>query len=157
MKVVEELEEVGYVLDVQDGEIVCQYQSSGNPDPATVRPLLDELQEKKGRAIRYLNRANGEGSGDWVSPSAFVQQATNHLEQQGAFVGHSSRYGDVLIVRDEDVTCPDHYSDLPRWTLQEVRRLIEDDPPPDHIRQLMEAKRSLGGMTYEGKETLSDV
>lgn len=83
---------------------------------------------------------------------SFVPQARQALEATGAFVAHSRVYGDLLILRDDEVPIHSKYESLPRWTLEEIERLLEDDPPPDVISHFMELKRTLPEATYHGQE-----
>ena len=54
MKVLLELERIGYRVHMQEDRIRLSYMHPGGPDHKAVRPLLEEVREKKSEAIRYL-------------------------------------------------------------------------------------------------------
>jgi len=54
MLAIQELEKHGYRFEVLDNSIKFKYSRNDDPDPAIVRPLLEELKTRKEEAIYYL-------------------------------------------------------------------------------------------------------
>jgi len=54
MLAIQELEKCGYCFEVSGSSIKFKYSGSGSPDPAIVKPLLEELKARKEEAIYYL-------------------------------------------------------------------------------------------------------
>ena len=53
------LRAMGYEVQLEDKEVVCRWKGTGRPDPATVRPLMNELKERKAEILDVL-RAEAE-------------------------------------------------------------------------------------------------
>lgn len=52
---IQRLTDVGYTVSLYAGDHVqCKWTGQGQPDPAIVKPLLDELKANKTQAIEYL-------------------------------------------------------------------------------------------------------
>ena len=59
MKLIADLEALGYVFELQDGQV--HYTHAGRaPDPAAVRPLLEELRQRKAEALEYLRQPRAD-------------------------------------------------------------------------------------------------
>jgi hypothetical protein len=56
MRAIDELQKLGYTLTIDRNEIVVKHIGQGHPDPATVKPLLDDLRAHKQEAIAYLRQ-----------------------------------------------------------------------------------------------------
>lgn len=54
MQAIDELQKLGYTLTIDRDEIVVKHTGQGHPDPGTVKPLLDELRQRKREALVYL-------------------------------------------------------------------------------------------------------
>jgi len=58
MQAVRELERLGFRFTIAGEKLRYQYAGEGQPDPAKVRPLLEELKANKQEAIAYLWQRN---------------------------------------------------------------------------------------------------
>jgi hypothetical protein len=56
MQIIDSLTNQGYAFSVDHGDLVIKYTGQGQPDPATVKPLLEQLKANKREAIAYLQR-----------------------------------------------------------------------------------------------------
>ncbi len=58
MQVVKELRRLGYQLDIKGAgaaaKISCKFTGNQPPDPAIIKPLLDELRARKTEAVDFL-------------------------------------------------------------------------------------------------------
>jgi hypothetical protein len=54
METVERLRELGYLLTVDGDKLSATYTGEGQPNPITVKLLLEELKEHKQEALDYL-------------------------------------------------------------------------------------------------------
>ena len=61
MKVLRKLEKLGYRFQLEGGEqIKFKYEGKERPDPAVVKPLLEELKARKSEAFKYLQAREEE-------------------------------------------------------------------------------------------------
>ena len=56
MQAIRELEASGYEVSVDGDEIVCRKRLGATPDPFKVRPLFQELKNRKPEALSYLKK-----------------------------------------------------------------------------------------------------
>jgi len=54
MLVLQQLEGMGYKITLEGTNLRLTWHGEGNPDPATVRPLLEELKRRKEEAVRWM-------------------------------------------------------------------------------------------------------
>jgi hypothetical protein len=54
MQILRELEAMGYDITLDGNNVRLTWRGQGKPDPATVKPLLEELKRRKEEAIRWL-------------------------------------------------------------------------------------------------------
>jgi hypothetical protein len=78
MRLIDDLTDAGYVLLLEHEEIVARYTGPGQPDPATVRPLLEELRRRKAEAVAYLRQhpltAPGQHQGTGSSTDTLTRE-----------------------------------------------------------------------------------
>ncbi len=56
MQAISGLSRQGYTISVDQDDLVIRHTGQGHPDPATVRPLLEELRQHKQEALEYLQQ-----------------------------------------------------------------------------------------------------
>ena len=56
MQAIQQLRDLGYTITTNGDKINATYTGQGHPDPATVRPLLDELRAHKAEAVDFLRQ-----------------------------------------------------------------------------------------------------
>ena len=72
MDALTKLRDMGYLIRAEGDQIRCSWQGPGKPDPATVRPLLDELRERKAEALAILRgEASKPKPWTYASPDPF--------------------------------------------------------------------------------------
>jgi hypothetical protein len=78
MNVVKQLRLLGYRVTAKGADLALTYYGAGQPDPARVRPLLEELRQHKAEAITYLaseaavpisRRSEAEEAAWWAATS----------------------------------------------------------------------------------------
>ena len=52
--VLDRLRDIGYKVTASGDRLRCRWQGPGKPDPSVVRPLLDELRERKAEALASI-------------------------------------------------------------------------------------------------------
>lgn len=143
MQLLRQLEEIGYQATLDGDNVRLTWRGVGKPDPAIVRPLLEELKRRKEEAIRWLT---------------FRQQKPNYeleaalaarlLKKLGWCAVESRTLGGevVLWVKDAGVAVPAKWRNAIRYTLVELEALTRPPKPgPEDLRKLHEAKRLFDG------------
>lgn len=142
MQLLRELEELGYEVAFEGNNIRLTWRGQGKPDPATVKPLLDELKRRKEEAIRWL--APRQPEPDY---KAEAEKAQELLREQGWCVVWSRVLGEPVVwVRDGKVAIPERWKDAVKYHLRELEALTRPPKPgPEELRKLHQAKRLFGG------------
>ncbi|OGG46692.1 MAG: hypothetical protein A3F84_25155 [Candidatus Handelsmanbacteria bacterium RIFCSPLOWO2_12_FULL_64_10] len=78
MDALTKLRDMGYLVRAEGDQIRCSWQGSGKPDPSVVRPLLNQLRDRKAEALAELR-----GEASQPKPWTF---ATRDPDRPGWFV-----------------------------------------------------------------------
>jgi len=54
MELLQKLRKIGYQITLEGANLRLTWQGEGSPDPAMVRPLLEELKQRKEEAVRWI-------------------------------------------------------------------------------------------------------
>lgn len=148
MQLLRQLEEVGYQVALVGDNVRLTWRGVGKPDPAIVRPLLEELKRRKEEAIRWL--ASRQQQPDYEAEAAKAQRL---LEKRGWCLVWSRVLGEPVVwVRDAKVVIPTRWQNAVKYTLAEFEALTKPPlPGPEELRRLHEAKRRFGGEIGAGK------
>ena len=60
MKALRKLEKLGYRFQLEGEQIKFKHEGKERPDPAVVKPLLEELKARKSEAFKYLQAREAE-------------------------------------------------------------------------------------------------
>jgi len=151
MQAISELRNQGYTISLDHDDLVIKYTGAGHPDPATVKPLLEELRAHKAEALDYLRQRD-------VLPLTLagadpdeVAKAKEQLRRRGYFLMASQALGERIAVVEDDRYRPDTPQGVPVYALAEIR-LLQQGVEAGHIvsiadlRLLHTAKKKLGGV-----------
>lgn len=149
MHLLRQLEKIGYQATLDGDNVRLTWRGMGKPDPAIVRPLLEELKRRKEEAIRWLVSQQQEP--DYEAEAA---KAAKLLRELGwCAIECRTLGGEVVIwVRSEKVAIPARWRDAVRYTLAELEALRKPPKPsPEDLRKLHGAKRLFGGEIGAGE------
>jgi hypothetical protein len=150
MNIVSELEHAGYQFTIYGDQIRYALAPGREPDPATVRPLLQALKEHKAEAITFLRQRDGRSLAlDNADPEE-ISRARHQLRQRGYFVMHSRILGGQIAVAETEACRRRVPQGIPVYTLAEIRLLQQGIEAGTiwtvhDLKLLHEAKKRLGG------------
>jgi hypothetical protein len=132
MQAIDSLKNQGYNLSVDHDDLFIKYTGPGHPDPATVRPLLDDLRAHKQEAISFLRERDtllltlaGADPGE-------IAKAKEQLRRQGYFLMHSQALGKHIAVIEHDRCRQNVPPGTPTYTFHEIR-LLQQGVEAGHI------------------------
>jgi hypothetical protein len=123
MQAVSDLVVQGYTLSVNHDDLVIKYTGQGRPDPATVRPLLDELRTHKQDAINFLLQRDTLALTLAGANPDEVAKAREQLHRKGYFLMHSRALGERVAIVEHDHYRQHVHPGIPVYTLAEIRLL----------------------------------
>ena len=143
MKEIRELENFGYKVTLESSEILLKYLGDGEPDPVTVRPLLEKVKRRKDEAVNYLFYRD--------KPGESLKKEANVVEKsingRGIIKKESKVFGDIVFFAKDQQEAKKTPSGSTVYTLQELRCLLDMKDNPAGLRRIHEAKKTfLGSM-----------
>ncbi len=148
MKVVRELEKLGFSLWLDGDNIKYHFQGESKPEQATIKPLLDVLKARKPEAVRYLQ-------GRPVDPRCEGKKARALLNKQGWCAVKSQALGGEIVIwaNDGKVIIPARWQGNVLYSMDEIAALAADGGVTEEgLRRVHEAKRIFGGTVCGAKE-----
>lgn len=137
-----ELKKIGYSFWLEGERIQYEYRGPDRPDPAVVKPLLEELKQCKGEALRYLQQRQGKLI-DFATEAKKVKEALQKTELAKIY---SEPLGEsVYFAKDERAAARTGSTVV--YTIDELRRLAGVNR--EGLRQIHQAKKLFGGKIVE--------
>ena len=66
MKVITELQDLGYIVQLEGEMVVCRWNGPGTPDGRQVLPLFEELKRMKPQVVESLQRDLPDNIENWA-------------------------------------------------------------------------------------------
>jgi len=135
-----ELERIGYEATLKDdGQgISLKYKGEGKPDPDQVKPLIEEIKQRKQEAISYLMQQEPGHKKE-------ARKIEKLLEEKGFAKINSATLGEVVIFARDDKAAQKAPTGYVVYTMPEIRHLIELKTDPEGLRRIHEAKKVFPG------------
>jgi len=131
MKLLNELEALGYSFWLEDDLIKFKHTGPGEPDAKIVKPLFDELKKCKKEAVKHLKGRQ-------------ASRITALLKEKGLIKIYSRVLGEhVYFARDKKAAAK--VKDAVVYTLPELRQLVLSNTDAEQLRRVHKAKKLFGG------------
>ncbi len=137
MEALRELEKMGYFFQLKGEQVRFKHIGESKPDPAVVRPLLEELKARKSEAIRYLQAR--EKVIDFATEAKKVRET---LQRTGLAKIYSETLGETVYFAKDDQAAKRAGSTVV-YTIDELRLLAGVNR--EDLRQIHQAKKLFGG------------
>ncbi len=149
MRAVQELEKVGYVFWLDNGQIRFEYRGENKPVPSMVNPLLATLRERKQEAIAYLQGQN-DNVIDFQEEAARVKA---QLRRRGIAKIRSNTLGEDVYFAADGVAAENvkrNNAAAVVYTLEELKALSKNGGlTRQELKQIHESKRIFNGKIVE--------
>jgi hypothetical protein len=141
---VSKLNSVGYTLYHQEGKIRLRYTLNGDPDPAQITPLLDELKQHKAEVMEFLKNQD-------ATPCLQVEKIeamplNEFAKTNLALKVNSSILGEPVYFAPNDHVAEKIKGDgFVTYTAKELEYLAEKGLTPEELREIHETKKIFPG------------